>query len=206
MTSMLASILFALLFISAVNSFTLKHQSTRLHQHKLQMASVGTSIPSGIKVDLIEPSSEDEDSCAISPDPVDLSQLVKGKKVVLFAVPGAFTPTCSEKHLPGFISLANEIRSRGVDDIYCLSVNDKYVMKFWGLYTNGFLASGIKLIADGNAELTQALGFGRDASGSRMGMRSKRYAIILDNGVISNVNVDEKGMVVSSAENILKQL
>lgn len=170
------------------------------------MASTGTAFPSGIKVDLIEASAEAADTCSFFPDPIDLSTLIQGKKVVIFAVPGAFTPTCSEQHLPGFISLADTIRSKGVEDIYCLSVNDKFVMKFWGQHTAGFLASGIKLIADGSGELTSALGLTLDLTAARMGVRSKRYAMIVNNGVISALNIETKGFGVSSAETIVSQL
>lgn len=98
------------------------------------------------------------------------------------------------------------MKAKGVEDIYCLSVNDRFVMRSWAEATPGAVASGIKMVADGNGELTAAMGLGRDATGSRMGMRSKRYAAIIENGKVSVLNVDEKGMVNSAAEVVLANL
>lgn len=166
--------------------------------------SKGDSLPArSILCDVI--GAEDE-KCKLS-DPVDFVALLSShKKAVLFAVPGAFTPTCSAQHLPGFIEKSAELKAKGVDAVYCLSVNDKYVMKSWGDATPAFVKSGIKLVADGNGEFTSALGLDKDASGSRMGLRSKRYALIVESGKITALNVDEKGLEKSSAENILAQL
>jgi len=125
---------------------------------------------------------------------------------VLFAVPGAFTPTCSEKHLPGFIAKASEFKEKGVDAIYCLSVNDKFVMKSWGLATPEFAKSGIKLVADGNGDYTKAIDLVKDASGGRMGLRCTRFAAIIEDGVYKTVEVDEAGFEKSSAESILSLL
>ena len=166
--------------------------------------SKGDTLPSkSILCDVIE--AQDE-KCKLG-DPVDFGALLKShKKAVVFAVPGAFTPTCSAQHLPGFITLSPELKKKGVDAVYCLSVNDKYVMKSWGDATPGFGSSGIKLVADGNGEFTTALGFEKDATGSRMGVRSKRYALIVESGKVTAVNVDEKGLDNSSAEKILALL
>jgi peroxiredoxin len=169
----------------------------------LGAVSKGDNAPTGISLDVI--AAEDE-KCKLG-DAVDFGDVLKGhKRAVLFAVPGAFTPTCSAQHLPGFVKQASALKAKGVDAIYCLSVNDKYVMKSWGDATEGFGKSGIKLVADGNGEFTKALGFEKDATGSRMGLRSKRYALIVENGKITSVNVDEKGLENSSAEKILEQL
>ena len=169
----------------------------------LGVVSKGDNAPTGISLDVI--AAEDE-KCKLG-DAVDFGDVLKGhKKAVLFAVPGAFTPTCSAQHLPGFVKQAATLKAKGVDAVYCLSVNDKYVMKSWGDATEGFGKSGIKLVADGNGEFTKALGFEKDATGSRMGLRSKRYALIVENGMITSVNVDEKGLENSSAEKILEQL
>jgi len=131
--------------------------------------------------------------------------LFAGKKVVLFAVPGAFTPTCSAKHLPGFIEKADEIRAKGVDDIICMSVNDAFVMKAWG--EDRGAGDKVRLIADGNGDLTKALGLGFDGSGIGFGLRSQRFAAIVQNGVVKKLAVDAGGKFeVSSAEAILAAL
>ncbi|MCL6416603.1 peroxiredoxin [Aestuariirhabdus sp. Z084] len=137
--------------------------------------------------------------------PVDVTtdELFAGKKVVLFAVPGAFTPGCSMTHLPGFVVNADTIKARGVDSIICTSVNDAFVMGAWGKEQN---AEAIIMLADGNAELATALGLTLDASGFKMGTRSKRYAMIVNDGVVELLNIDEKGIDVSSAETILAAL
>ena len=131
--------------------------------------------------------------------------LFSGKKVVLFAVPGAFTPTCSNKHLPGFIEHADEIRKKGVDDIICMSVNDAFVMKAWGEARGA--GDKVRLIADGNGDLTKALGLEFDGSGIGFGLRAQRFAAIVQNGVVKKLAVDAGGKFeVSSAEAILKAL
>jgi len=131
--------------------------------------------------------------------------LFSGKKVVLFAVPGAFTPTCSNKHLPGFIEKADEIRKKGVDDIICMSVNDAFVMKAWGEERGA--GDKVRLIADGNGDLAKALGLDFDGSGIGFGLRSQRFAAIVENGVVKKLAVDAGGKFeVSSAEAILKAL
>ena len=137
--------------------------------------------------------------------PVDIStdDIFAGKKVVLFAVPGAFTPTCSAAHLPGFVVNVDEIKAKGVDTVACMSVNDVFVMNAWGNAQN---AEHILMLADGNAEFSKALDLELDASGSGMGTRSKRFAMIVNDGVVELVNVDTKGLDLSSAETILATL
>lgn len=136
---------------------------------------------------------------------VTTDALFSGKKVVLFAVPGAFTPTCSAKHLPGFIEKADEIRRKGVDDIICMSVNDAFVMKAWG--EDRGAGDKVRLIADGNGDLTKALGLDFDGSGIGFGLRSQRFAAIVENGVVKKLAVDAGGKFeVSSAEAILAAL
>jgi peroxiredoxin len=136
---------------------------------------------------------------------ITTQQLFAGKKVVLFAVPGAFTPTCSNQHLPGFIEKADAIRAKGVDDIICVSVNDSFVMDSWGKDRG---ADGkVTMIADGNATLAKAMGLEMDGSGIGFGTRSQRYAAIVEDGVVTRLAV-EKPMAfeVSSAEAILAAL
>jgi peroxiredoxin len=136
---------------------------------------------------------------------VQTESLFKGKKVVLFAVPGAFTPTCSAKHLPGFIEKADEIRKKGVDDIICMSVNDAFVMKAWG--EDRGAGDKVRLIADGNGDFAKALGLDFDGSGIGFGVRSQRFAAIVVDGVVKKLAVDAGGKFeVSSAEAILAAL
>ena len=126
-------------------------------------------------------------------------------KVVMFALPGAFTPTCSAKHLPGFVGKADEIRAKGVDKIACLSVNDAFVMNAWAKDQN--VGDKVLMLADGNADFTKAVGLDMDGSGFGMGTRSQRYAIVTENGVVKHVAVEAPGQFeVSSAEAVLKAL
>ena len=135
----------------------------------------------------------------------NLFQYMKNKKVIIFGVPGAFTPTCSEQHLPGFLKLSTQIKNKGIDDIFCLSVNDKFVMQAWLLsYTDGHTIKGI---ADGNAEITKALDFISDKSIDFMGLRCIRFAIIVNNNDIIKSFIDVSGVFkASSAENVLRNI
>jgi peroxiredoxin len=136
---------------------------------------------------------------------ITTDELFNGKKVVLFALPGAFTPTCSAKHLPGFVSHADAIKGKGVDQIACLSVNDAFVMGAWGKQQN---ADGkVMMLADGNGDFTKAVDLELDARANGLGLRSKRYAMVVDNGVVKTLAVENPGAFeVSSAEAILKAL
>jgi glutaredoxin/glutathione-dependent peroxiredoxin len=139
------------------------------------------------------------------PQKVSAEDFFKGKKVALFSVPGAFTPTCDAKHLPGFVEKADELKAKGVQTIACMSVNDAFVMKAWGKAQN--VEGKVQMIADGNAEYTKALGLDMDASGFGMGTRGQRFSLLIDDGVIKQVNVEAKGeFKVSSAEYLLAQL
>ena len=138
------------------------------------------------------------------PQQVSTSDLFSGKRVALFAVPGAYTPTCSNQHLPGFVENAAAIKAKGIDTIACMSVNDAFVMGAWGRDQN--VGDKVRMLADGNATWTQALGLQLDASGYGMGTRSKRFSMIVDNGTVTHLNVDESGgLEVSSAEKLLEQ-
>ncbi|TYK66685.1 peroxiredoxin [Colwellia echini] len=131
------------------------------------------------------------------------AELFANKKVVLFAVPGAFTPTCSEAHLPGYVVLADEFKAKGVDAIICLSVNDAFVMSAWGAAQN---AENIMMLADGDGSYTKALGLSMDTAGFG-GIRSQRYAMVIENGKVTHLNVEPpKSFEVSKAEEVLKQL
>jgi glutaredoxin/glutathione-dependent peroxiredoxin len=139
------------------------------------------------------------------PTQVSLAELSKGKRVVVFAVPGAFTPTCSMKHLPGFVDQAAALRAKGVDEIACVAVNDAFVMDAWGKHTNA--GGKIHMLADGNGEFTRAAGLALDASGFGMGERSQRYAMILRDGTIEALMVEPgPGLSASSADAVLARL
>ena len=139
------------------------------------------------------------------PAPITTTELFSGKKVVLFALPGAFTPVCSGQHLPGYLSNADAIKAKGVDTIACLSVNDAFVMDAWGKSLG--VGDNIVMLADGNAEFTKHLKLDLDASGFGMGVRSQRYSMVIDDRVVKYLNIEEGTVLdVSSAETILGQL
>lgn len=137
------------------------------------------------------------------PRDISTGEIFDGKKVAFFAVPGAFTPGCSMTHLPGFIIFADKIKAKGVNSIVCVAVNDVFVMDAWKKSQN---AEEIDFIADGNGTFTKAIGMELDGSGFGLGMRSKRYAMIVDNGVVTYIGLDDKGIEKSAAEAVLEQL
>ncbi|RPF72550.1 peroxiredoxin [Aurantiacibacter spongiae] len=138
------------------------------------------------------------------PEQVRSSDFFAGRKVALFAVPGAFTPTCSAKHLPGYIDKADDLKARGIDEIACTSVNDAFVMHAW---KDANSADEITMLADGSGDFAEALGLTADMSGYGMGTRSNRYSMIVEDGVVTEINVEEPGdFKVSSAEHMLGQL
>lgn len=138
------------------------------------------------------------------PEAVQSSEYFAGKKVALFAVPGAFTPTCSAKHLPGYVEKMDELKAAGVDEVACTSVNDAFVLGAWSKSNN---AGDIAMLADGNAEFAAALGLDADFAGFGMGTRSQRYSMVVNDGVVEQLNVEEPGdFSVSSAEHLLGQI
>lgn len=138
------------------------------------------------------------------PEDLNIGEFAADKKVVIFAVPGAFTPTCSAAHLPGFVANADKIKAKGVDAIICLSVNDAFVMNAWGSAQN---AEELIMAGDGNGDFTAAMGLTLDGSGFGLGQRSSRYALIAENGVITQLNAEQGGAFeVSSAEAIMESL
>jgi peroxiredoxin len=156
---------------------------------------VGDRLPS---VKLSEATSE-------GPRPVTTDDIFKGRRVALFAVPGAFTPTCSAKHLPGFKQQAGEIKAKGVDVIACVSVNDAFVMRAWA--EDQAVGEDILMLGDGSGDFTRAIGLEMDASGFGMGRRSQRYSMVVDDGVVTELNVEAPGEFrVSSADYLLAQL
>ena len=155
---------------------------------------VGDKVPEGTLMEMTNS----------GPTPVATADLFGGKRVALFSVPGAFTPTCSNQHLPGFVANAAAIKAKGIDTIACMAVNDAFVMGAWGSAQN--VGDNVRMLADGNATWTQALGLELDATGFGMGVRGKRFSIIVDDGTVTNINVDESGgLDVSSAETLLAQ-
>lgn len=156
---------------------------------------VGDKVPEGTLIQMTEN----------GPAPVSTDALFSGKKVVLFSVPGAFTPTCSAQHLPGFIQNADALRAKGVDTIACMAVNDAFVMGAWG--DDQGAGDNVLMLADGNGTYSSALGLDFDASGFGMGTRGQRFSLIVDDGTVTHLNVEEPGAFqVSSAEHALSQL
>jgi alkyl hydroperoxide reductase subunit AhpC len=138
------------------------------------------------------------------PDAVQSADFFKGKRVALFSVPGAFTPTCSAKHLPGFAEKAEDLKAKGIDEIACTAVNDAFVMKAWG-EANG--SPAVTMLADGNADFVKALGLTMDGTGFGMGTRGQRFSAVINDGVVEQLNVEASGdFKVSSAEHMLEQL
>ena len=156
---------------------------------------VGERIPSATLKELGEGGMSD----------VTTDELFKGRKVAVFGLPGAFTPTCSAKHLPGFVQQTDALKAKGVDAIVCVSVNDAFVMKAWGEHQG---ATGkVRMLADGNAELAKALGLEFDASGYGMGTRCQRFSMVVEDGVVKKINIDPAGQFKeTSAETMLGQL
>lgn len=155
----------------------------------------GDSLPSVVLTEMVDG----------APTPTPLADLTKGKKVVFFAVPGAFTPTCSAKHLPGFVEQAASIKGKGVDEICCLSVNDAFVMGAWGEAQNA--GGKVRMLADGNGELASAMGLEMDGTKFGMGKRSQRYAMIVNDGKVEKLLVEKgPGLEASSAESVLGNL
>jgi peroxiredoxin len=144
-------------------------------------------------------------ACPITPGKVDVAKAAAGKKIVIFGLPGAYTPTCSAKHVPGFLDHLDELRRHGVDEIWCVSINDGYVMAQWGKDQGGI--GKIRFLGDGNAELTKALGLDIDLSAGGMGTRSRRYSMFVDDRVVKAINVEQPGKFeVSDAATIVKQI
>lgn len=136
---------------------------------------------------------------------ISTDEIFNGKKVVLFSVPGAYTPTCTAQHLPGFLSKADALKAKGVDTIVCMAVNDPFVMKAWG--ESAGVRGEVLLLPDGNAELTKAMGLELDGSGAGLGLRGQRFAMIVDDGTVTHMAVEKStGLDVPSAEKILEAL
>ena len=165
------------------------------------MIKAGDKLPAGSLQEFIE---VEGGGCSIGPNTFDIAQLTAGKTIAVFALPGAFTPTCSAKHVPGYVEKAAALRAAGVDEIWCVSVNDAYVMGAWGRdqKTEGKL----RMMADGSAHFTTAVGLTLDRTSAGMGMRSQRYSMLVVDGVVKTLNVEAPGKFeVSDADTMLRQ-
>ncbi|MFZ5488131.1 MAG: peroxiredoxin [Pseudomonadota bacterium] len=165
------------------------------------MIKVGDKLPAVTLMEYIDTPTE---GCSLGPNPVPVEQAAAGKTIALFAVPGAFTPTCSVKHLPGYVEKAAEFKAAGVDEIWCLSVNDPFVMGAWGREQN---AQGkVRMLADGDAEFAKATGLTLDLTGKGLGLRSNRYSMLVRDGKVLTLNVEGPGKFeVSDADTLLAQ-
>ena len=163
---------------------------------------VGDRLPDGTLTEFIE---QETPGCTIGPNNFSVSDLTKGKKIVVFAVPGAFTPTCSAKHVPSFVTNHDKLKAKKVDEVWCVAVNDAFVMGAWGKEQKA--GGKIRMMADGSATFTKALGLELDLIGRGMGIRSQRYSMLVDDGVVKALNVEAAGKFeVSDADTMLKQL
>ncbi len=163
---------------------------------------IGDRLPAGELREFIEVES---DGCSLGPNKFNVEELVKGKKIAIFAVPGAFTPTCSEKHAPGYISRAADFKAKGVDEIWCVAVNDPFVMGAWGRELKA--GGAVRMMSDGNAEFSKALGVDADFGKGGLGTRSRRYSMLVEDGVVRQLNLEDGGKFeVSDADTLLKQL
>lgn len=145
------------------------------------------------------------DACPLPPKPVSVAEATRGKKIVIFGLPGAYTPTCSAKHVPGYVENLDALKAKGVDEVWCVSVNDGFVMYAWGREEK---ADGkIRMLGDGSAELAKKLGLDLDLTSNGMGVRMKRFSMLVDDGVVKSLNLEEPGKFeVSNAETMLRQL
>jgi len=163
---------------------------------------VGDRLPEGTLTEMID---TEREGCTLGPNAFKVSDLVKGKKVAVFAVPGAFTPTCSAKHVPSYVQNFDKLRAKGVDEIWCIAVNDAFVMGAWGRDQKA--GGKVRMLADGSATYTKQLGLDLDLVGRGMGVRSQRYSMLVDNGVVKALHVEAPGKFeVSDAETMLKDL
>jgi peroxiredoxin len=165
------------------------------------MIKVGDPLPN---VTLQEYSEVEGNGCSIGPNPVKVAEAAAGKTIALFALPGAFTPTCSAKHVPGFVQQADELKKAGVDEIWCLSVNDAFVMGAWA--RDQKVGAKVRMLADGSAEFAKATGLTLDLTAKGMGMRSARYSMLVKDGKVATLNVEAPGKFeVSDAATMLAQ-
>jgi glutaredoxin/glutathione-dependent peroxiredoxin len=166
------------------------------------MIAVGQKLPNATLYEYMDEASA---GCSIGPNPLEVENATAGKKIIVFAVPGAFTPTCSEKHVPGYIEHFDAIKAKGVDEIWCISVNDPFVMGAWGRDLQ--VGKKVRMLGDGSADFTKKLGMEFDLTTRGLGIRSQRYAMIVEDGIVKALDLDAPGKFeVSDAASILKQL
>ena len=162
---------------------------------------VGDSLPDATLTEFVE---VEGNGCSIGPNAFKVSDLVKGKKIAIFALPGAFTPTCSAQHVPSYVRNYDALRAKGVDEVWCISVNDAFVMGAWGRDQKS--GGKVRMMGDGSAEFTRKVGLELDLTARGMGVRSQRYSMLVDNGVVKALNVEAPGKYeVSGAEKLLEQ-
>jgi glutaredoxin/glutathione-dependent peroxiredoxin len=162
---------------------------------------VGDKLPAGSLQEFIE---VEGDGCSLGPNSFDIEKTTAGKKIAVFALPGAYTPTCSAKHVPGYVAQASALRAAGVDEIWCVSVNDAFVMGAWG--RDQKTAGKVRMMADGSAAFAQATGLTLDLTARGMGLRANRFSMLVVDGVVKSLNVEAPGKFeVSDADTMLKQ-
>ena len=165
------------------------------------MIQVGDKLPAGKLQEFIE---VEGNGCSLGPNTFDVAQLTAGKKIAVFALPGAYTPTCSAKHVPGYVEKAAALKAAGVDEIWCVSVNDAFVMGAWG--RDQKTGGKVRMMADGSADFAKATGLTLDLSARGMGLRSNRYSMLVVDGVVKSLNVEAAGKFeVSDADTMLRQ-
>jgi peroxiredoxin len=163
---------------------------------------VGDTLPDGQLSEFIEVETA---GCALGPNTFKVSDLVKGKKIVVFGLPGAYTPTCSAKHVPSYLQHYDALKAKGVDEIWCMSVNDAFVMGAWG--RDQHATGKVRMMADGSADYTKQLGLELDLTARGMGVRCQRFSMFVDNGVVKSLNIEGPGKYeVSDAETMLRQV
>lgn len=163
---------------------------------------VGDRLPDGTLTEMID---TEREGCTLGPNNFAVADQAKGKKIAIFAVPAAFSPTCSAKHVPSYVQNVDKLRARGVNEIWCIGVNDAFVMGAWGKDQKA--GGKVRMMADGSAVYTKALGLDMDLTARGMGVRSQRYSMLVDNGVVTVLNVEQPGKYeVSDADTLLKAL
>jgi glutaredoxin/glutathione-dependent peroxiredoxin len=163
---------------------------------------VGDRLPDGTLTEFIE---TERPGCTVGPNNFSVSEQTKGKKIAIFGVPGAFTPTCSAKHVPSYVQNIDKLRAKGIDEVWCIAVNDAFVMGAWGKEQH--CGGKVRMMGDGSATFTKALGLELDLIARGMGVRSQRYSMVVDDGVVKALNVEQPGKFeVSGAESMLQKL
>lgn len=165
------------------------------------MIKIGDKLPAGSLQEFIEVEGE---GCSIGPNSFDIEKATAGKKIAIFGLPGAYTPTCSAKHLPGYVQAASQLKAAGIDEIWCVAVNDAFVMGAWG--RDQKTQGAVRMMADGSADFARATGLTLDLTSKGMGIRAQRYSMLVDNGVVKTLNIEAPGKFeVSDAATMLAQ-